>query len=115
VLRLVEFPVEGGGTIVVEVDDPLLGARGPTRGLRAPGDLTVTASETFQDAFARIQPAAGAVIARLRDLVDPPDEVEVEFGIQLSAEFGAIVAKASGDANFRVRMRWSNRDGGAAP
>jgi hypothetical protein len=108
-LRLVEFPLDEGGSVLVEVDDSLVGGRGPTRGGRGAAELTVSASETFQEALARIQPAALAVIARLRDQVDPPDDVELEFGVQLSAEFGAIVAKASGDANFRVRMRWSGR------
>ena len=113
-LQLVEFPVEGGGAIVVEVTGPAFADRGPTRGFGRPGELTVRASDTFQEAFSRIQPAAGAAIARLRDLVDPPDEIELEFGIQLTAEFGAVVAKASGDANFRVLMRWTrSRDGGA--
>ena len=60
-----------------------------------------------------MQPAAVALVDRLRDLADAPEEIEVEFGIQLSAELGAFVAKASGDANFRVSMRWK-RDGGAS-
>jgi Trypsin-co-occurring domain 1 len=102
--QLVEFPVEGGGTLVAEVE---VDSRGPTRGLGRAGELTVTASETVQDALTRVQPAAASLIARLRDLVDPPDEVELEFGIKLSAEFGAIVAKAAGDANFTVRLRWN--------
>lgn len=115
VLQLVEFPLEGGGTVVVEVAAaPLMGEHGPTRGFRPTGELAVSAKETFQEAFSRIQPAAGAMISRLRDVADPPDEVELEFGVQLTAEFGAVVAKASGDANFRVLMRWRAREKGVA-
>jgi hypothetical protein len=115
VLRLVEFPLDGGGSVLVEVDESPLGGGSVTRGGRGVGELTTSASETFQRAFARIQPAALAAVAQLRDVVDPPDEVELEFGIQLSAEFGAVVAKTAGEANFRVRMRWSgDRAGGRA-
>ncbi len=112
-LQLVEFPLDGGGTVVVEVAAaPPAAERGPTRGFRATGELAVSAKETFQEAFSRIQPAADAMISRLRDVADPPDEVEIEFGVQLTAEFGAVVAKASGDANFRVLMRWRAREKG---
>lgn len=107
-LRLVEFPLDEGGSVLVEVDESPLDSRGPTRGGRGAAELTVTASETFQQAFSRMRPAAFAAIAQLRGMVDPPDEVELEFGIQLTAEFGAVVAKAAGEANFHVRMRWSS-------
>jgi hypothetical protein len=46
------------------------------------------------------------MVTRLRGLSDAPDEIEIEFGIQLSAEFGVIVAHTAGQANFRVALRW---------
>jgi len=109
VAALVEFPLEDGGSVFVEGADGFRGdgGRGPTGRLPGPGELSVRAGETFQAAIERVQPAAAALIARLNTLADRPDEVELEFGIQLSAEFGAIVAKGSGDANFTVRMRWT--------
>ena len=60
-----------------------------------------------------MQPAAVAIVDRLRGLADAPDEISVEFGVQLSAEVGAFVAKASGDANFRVYLHWK-RDSGTS-
>lgn len=100
--RYVEFPLEAGGSIVVEAEEL---STSVTRGLR-PTDLSERAGETFEAALAHVRPAAVTIVERLRELVDPPDEIDVEFGIRLSAEFGAIVAKAAGDANFRVTMRW---------
>jgi hypothetical protein len=105
--ELVEFPLEGGGSVFVEVEGPFGVGREPTRGLGRPTELTVAAGKSFQEAFSRIQPAAAVVIEQLRGLVDPPDDIEVEFGIQLNAEFGAVVAKGGAEANFRVRMQWS--------
>jgi hypothetical protein len=43
---------------------------------------------------------------------DPPDEVGIEFGVQLSAQTGAFIASVAAQANFRVSVTW--RRGGAA-
>ena len=109
--KLVEFPLEKGGSVYVEAESDSLGGE-ITRGMR-PRELAGEASQTFEAALARVEPAATAIVDRLRDLADAPDEIRVEFGIRLSAELGAFVAKASGDANFRVSLRWK-RDGGTS-
>jgi hypothetical protein len=105
--KLVEFPLEDGGTVVVEVDEPLAGdgAGQVTRGL-GPREVTTRAGETFEAAFARVEPAARAIVDKLRQLADSPDEIQVEFGVTLSAQAGAIVAHAAGEANFRVTLSW---------
>jgi hypothetical protein len=101
--KLVEFRLEDGSSLLVEAESA---DREITRGGRAEG-LTVEASESFEGALRRVQPAAVAIVERLRGLSDAPEEIEVEFGIQLSAEVGAFVARAAGEANFRVALRWS--------
>ena len=105
--KLVEFPLEEGGSVFVEAES--LGGEA-TRGMR-PRELAGEASQTLEAALTRVQPAAVAIVDRLRALADAPDEIEVEFGITLSAELGAFVAKASGDANFRVSLRWKRNSG----
>jgi hypothetical protein len=108
-MRLVEFPLENGGSVIVEVEDRTASDRIVRRGLgqaARPGEIAVRAGETLESAFSRVQPAAVAMVSKLRDLDDAPDEVEVEFGIQLSAEIGAIVAHTAGEANFHVRLVW---------
>jgi len=42
--------------------------------------------KTFEDATATITPAARSLIARLRAIDDPPDEVAIELGVQLSEQ-----------------------------
>jgi hypothetical protein len=39
-------------------------------------------------------------------LVEPPDEVAVEFGVKMTVETGAVIAKASTDANFKINLTW---------
>ncbi|MFQ5793665.1 MAG: CU044_2847 family protein [Candidatus Bipolaricaulia bacterium] len=104
--HLIEFPLDGGGSIVVEVDEP---EGGMVRAAR-PGEIAAKASQTFEDALERIKPAASAIIAKLRDLSESPDEVDVEFGLKLSADLGAFIASAGAEANFNVTLTWKRKE-----
>lgn len=109
-----EFPVEGGGTIVVEVDGPaewLSGDRPTTRGLGG-SEVVARTEASFDDAIGRIQPVASGLIGALRAAVDPPDAVDIEFGVQMSADLGAFIAKASAGANFKVALHWKAKTPG---
>jgi hypothetical protein len=109
--RLVEFPLDQGGSVLVEVDEP---SAGPvTRGIgRDRVGLVEEADKTFEDATAAVTPAARSLIARLRSIDNPPDEVGIVFGVQLSAQTGAFIASVAAQANFTVSMTW--RHGSAA-
>lgn len=106
--QLIEFPLEDGGTILVQVDEPAPEG-GVVKASRA-GDVLKKASQTFESALDKIKPAAGAIIAKLRGLADPPDEIEVEFGLTLNAEAGAFVAVAGAEANYTVKLTWKRED-----
>ncbi|HYT80056.1 MAG TPA: CU044_2847 family protein [Actinomycetota bacterium] len=103
--RLVEFPLEDGGTVLVEVDEQ---AGGPVmRGRGGDGSTRAERTDrTFEEATASVTPAARSLINRLRAMENPPDEIEVEFGVQLSAKTGAFIASVAAEANFRVMMTW---------
>lgn len=106
--QLIEFPLEDGGTILVQVDEPTPEG-GVVRAAR-PGEVMKRASQTFESALDRIKPAAGAIISKLRGLADPPDEIEVEFGLTLNAEAGAFVAVAGAEANYTVKLTWKREE-----
>jgi hypothetical protein len=105
VKQLVEFPLDQGGSVVVEVDEPLVG---PTmRGLgKDRSSLVERTDKTFDEATAAVAPAAHSLIAQLRSIVDPPDEISIDFGVQLSAQTGAFIASVAAQANFKVSMTW---------
>jgi hypothetical protein len=98
--------------VIVEVED----RRAPgdvRRGLGGrdhPAEIAARAGETLEAAFGRMQPVAGATVSRLCGLANAPEEIEIEFGIQLSAELGVIVAHTAGEANFRVTLGWKRAD-----
>jgi hypothetical protein len=111
VRQLVEFPLRDGGTVLVEVDD---GSPGEvTRGW---GDrdtrVVEQARQSFEQAVSRVQPAVQGLLNQLRSLAETPEQIQVEFGLQLSAEVGAFVAGASTTGNFKVSMTWRRQPDG---
>ena len=71
--HLVEFPLDQGGSVLVEIDEPPVG---PTmRGLgKDRSGLVEEANKTFKDATAAVTPAARSLIAWLRSTEDSPGD-----------------------------------------
>ncbi|MFF1383750.1 CU044_2847 family protein [Arthrobacter sp. NPDC058288] len=98
-----EFPTDGGGTVLLEVSDSTGGL--VTRG-GGQGGVFARAQQTFERALSNIRPAVQGVIDELTALPDKPDEVSVKFGLDLHAEAGAFIAAASTSSNFTVTLTW---------
>jgi hypothetical protein len=106
--RLIEFPMEDGTTILVEADVPEeLGMAPAARGGSGKPEQ---AQQTFEAALDKIRPAAQTIIQKLRALHDPPDEIEVEFGLKLNAQAGAFLAAAGTEANYKVTLTWKREE-----
>jgi len=110
VRRLVEFPLEGGGVLAVEVDEPDVG--GTTRRIGRADETADHAVQTFETAIDRIKPAAAAIVTKLAELKDSPDQISVEFGFNLNAKLGAVIASANVAANFKVALLWKRESAG---
>jgi len=102
VKSLIEFPLEDGGSIIVEVENLEEGVVPAAR----PGEVATKAEQTFQAALDRVRPIATTLIGKIRDLSDPPDKAELEFGLKLTAEAGAVLTSASGEAHCKVTLTW---------
>ena len=76
--RLVEYPMQEGGSVFVQIDEPDVG--GTVRAGR--GDTIELAKETLEDALNRVLPAAHSVVEKLKSV--RPHEIEVSFGISFS-------------------------------
>jgi hypothetical protein len=109
VKSLIEFPLEEGGSIVVEVDEPA--PEGSVVRAARPGEVAAKAGQTFEAALERIKPVAGTIIAKLRDLHDPPDEAVVEFGLKMSGQAGSVVVASVGaEAHYKVTLTWRREE-----
>jgi Trypsin-co-occurring domain 1 len=105
---VIEFPVDGGGQLLVQANEDDLPGTLELASLR-PGDVVARARESVETAIDQIKPAINAVAGRLRAM--SADEVEVEFGIVLGAETGAIVAKGTAEVHFNVTLHWKREKG----
>lgn len=80
------------------------GAQSEDRGAPAHGQVDFSASvET-------IKAAAGDLLAALTSIAVTPSACEISFGVKLSGSVGAILAKATAEANFTVKMSWTDLD-----
>jgi hypothetical protein len=104
--HLVEFPLDEGGSIIVEVDEPE--SEGTIRAAR--GDAIVKAKETLEQALNNVLPFTKSIVEKLRSIGNKPDEIEISFGVKLSTVAGAVIASASAEANFDVTMHWSAKN-----
>lgn len=110
-MPLAEFPSEHGRVVLVQVsgeeesDGPVL--RG---GLGWSGHL-VRAETTFEAALETIAVVAQGVLGQLAGMARSPEEVRVEFGLELTAKAGTILATAGAAAHLKVELTWrSQRD-----
>ncbi len=105
--KLVEYELDDGSTIVFETDDDASGA-GSTR-LSSGGGLPERAEKSLKEVSQRIGPAAQTVLDSLKE-INTPKEVQMEFGLKFSLNAGLVVAKADSAVNFKVTVKWVNKD-----
>jgi Trypsin-co-occurring domain 1 len=99
--RIIEFPAQTGGIVLIEIDDEIAG---PTLAAAGPGEIAGKARVTFEQAADTIREIASKILAQLADL--GPETVTLELGIKFSAEFGAILAKAASEGNCKITVKW---------
>ncbi|SCL32312.1 hypothetical protein GA0070616_4433 [Micromonospora nigra] len=99
--ELQRFPLESGGSVVIEVD----GRRGMTPAANA-GKVVREARATFDRALEEVRDAASVALAQFQAMAHRPDEVEIKFGVQLTAEAGAVIARTGVQGQFEVTVRW---------
>ena len=111
-MPVVQFPVNEAGlnkealssTILVEIDRKDLNPSDAE--LADNTQVPIKAAITFEGALESIRPALERAANVLRNLATPPAEFELEFGIKLSADAGAIFTKIGGEANFKIKATW---------
>jgi hypothetical protein len=96
---LVRFESELGVVLVEEND----GADLERVGLL---DRVRPAAQRLESALTQVRPAVNAALAAVRGLPSAPDEVEVEIGVKLTAEAGAIIARTATEGHVVLRLVW---------
>ncbi len=102
---MIEVPLEGGGSMLMEVELDESEQQGMVPAAR--GKLATEATQTFEEALEQIKPGAEAIVKKLRGMSAQPDEVSVTFGLKMSATAGAFIAASGVEANFTVLLKWN--------
>lgn len=105
--QLTQFSLEDGTTFLVEVEDPE--SESIERVSVLPGQTVVKAQQTFEKALDTIKPVAATIISKLKEIKTPADEVQVKFGIKLTADAGAVFTSIGGEVNYEITLKWSNK------
>jgi len=115
--RYIKYQTADGGTVLVEVEGeaeaavPKGGVVRAGRVGEAVQDAVEEVQTRFEDAMEVVRRNAQTIIGKVKGLSDPPDEVEVTFGLKATGEFGNFaVAKASAEANYTVKMTWKREE-----
>lgn len=102
----VEYTLEDGSTLLVEVDESTEGA---IKAADSSGNLIIKAEKQFKDALASVKQSVKTLGHELSELA--PDEVEVTFGVKTTGEAGMFaVCKVGGEMNYEVKLRWSKQE-----
>ncbi|WP_405873654.1 MULTISPECIES: CU044_2847 family protein [unclassified Streptomyces] len=101
---VVRFALRDGGSILVEpVDDEAYGLEE----ISVSGNTVVRrAQQSLGAALDGIREMAAEAHARITALDVAPHRLELEFGVRLSGEAGAVLARTKGEAHLVVRAVW---------
>ena len=107
--QYIEFPLEKGGTILIEVDET--DGRPTMRGGLDGSKLLKSVDNTFDTAVDNVRNAANVLLKKLKSLHEAPDEMEITFGLKATGELGGsfVVAKAGLEANYSVKLTWKKK------
>lgn len=105
--KYVEFPLESGGSIIIETpEDKKSGTSGFVKG-EAAAETPDKARQSFDASAENVRRTADLLVSKLRDLSQPPDEMEIYFGLKATGEVGSlVVARSGGETNFNVTLKW---------
>lgn len=119
---IAQFQLEEGSTVTAlfAVPKPKAGnALEPGNALEEVADvgqLVYRAKQTLGEALDVVQPVANTIMSRFTSgLTTPAKEVEVKFGLTLTAEAGAIFTSVGGDVTFEITLKWENQTSLPAP
>ncbi|MGW1764698.1 CU044_2847 family protein [Streptomyces sp. NPDC002073] len=102
VTPVTRIPLAGGGSILVE--QPGAVWDGPVKAGRM-GDAVRELPVTLEAALEPVTSAARTALDQLRKAC--PDQITIEFGIDLAFEAGAVITKSQAGCHLRVTVCWT--------
>ena len=96
----IEYPLDDGTTILIEVEEPEGIVKVSTKlGESVPSKLN------FKQAFTSVRSSIKEVMAEFDDL--HVEEAEIKFGIKSIGEAGVFaIGKIGGEMNYEITLKW---------
>ncbi|MGW1050648.1 CU044_2847 family protein [Streptomyces sp. NPDC002521] len=107
-MTIMEFPLDDGSAVLVRVSDGQALSELRTRGASTSAVIE-KAEGTFESVMQAVRAVTRGVATQVEDLVQRPDVLVVEFGVELTAQAGAIVTAAGASAQLTVSLTWNNK------
>jgi hypothetical protein len=102
--EVIQLKLENGEDFFIEVEKKSSGIKRTTGGVPIPDVDKV--GTTFEQALDRqVIPVAQAALGRIQQGLSV-NEVELKFGVKVTAETGAIIASVGGEVNFEITLKW---------
>lgn len=102
---LVKYPVENSEeTILVEIE--YLQQRGALVQASRTEDRAKDATETLNVTLCKADTLLNTVVSSLGDINPSDAQMTVEFGLKLTEDCQVIVASASEEANFKIKLKF---------
>ena len=74
-------------------------------------DNAVPHAYSFDEALDTIRMVSGAIVSKVQETEQIPDQVNVELGLKFDSEVGAVISKHSALANLRINLTWKRKEG----
>ncbi len=117
-MTLVQVPLDGGGSILIRASDESGGgdpagltSSGPVRAGRIHDQVegvVTEAAQSLRDALEPLTQMSRQVLDQFAE--SSPQEVQVEFGVELTAAAGAVLTRAGAGCHFTVTLTWKQSD-----
>ena len=107
--EIVRFAAGEGASVLVEADEDAFGVERVGRG----ADGTIQANERLDRALGSARATIASALAALGGLGF--EELVLEFGIKLTAETGAVIAKTAAEGHLTVTAKWGAQAEQQAP
>ncbi|MGO4457939.1 CU044_2847 family protein [Streptomyces sp. M-16] len=98
---LARIPLDSGGWLLVETSAAT--PEGPVKAGRVT-DAIQKLPASLEEALVPVSAAAQATLTQLRKA--HPDEITVEFGVDLAVEAGAVITKSGAHCHLKVTVQW---------
>lgn len=102
-VSLIEFK-SNKGNFYIEVGDSV--RTGDQTLVAKDGGVVVQATKSLEETLTPVTNAMATIFTAVADSKVSPSELEIEFGLKLSADAGVIIAKTSGEASITITASW---------